>query len=134
MAGRAQKTGLVFGAIVLALLSSEAMADSAVLAHGEHAHVSGDVQARAIAPRVAGLIDESVPRIARLVGTDNLTLLPVAQIFIIVFAAILAGFILWRISVHARTNEEHIAWGGWFLVLDGCAVYVGISLAIVLRA
>ncbi|MFN2168861.1 MAG: 4Fe-4S binding protein, partial [Anaerolineae bacterium] len=72
--------------------------------------------------------------LGQLVGTNNLTLLPVAQIFIIVFAAVLAGFILWRISVHARANEDHIAWGGWFLVLAGCAVYVGISLAIVLRA
>jgi len=72
--------------------------------------------------------------LGQLVGTSNLTLLPVAQIFIIVFATAMAAIILWRISVHAHNDEEPIAWGGWFLVLAGCAAYVGISLAIVLRA
>ncbi len=72
--------------------------------------------------------------LGQLVGTNNLTLLPVAQIIIIVFAAAMAAIILWRISVHAHNDEEHIAWGGWFLVMAGCLAYVVICLTIVVRA
>lgn len=72
--------------------------------------------------------------LARFVGAGNVTLLPIAQLFILVLAAVLAAITLWRIYVRADRDGITIAWGGWFLLLAGSAAYVAISIALVLRA
>ena len=70
--------------------------------------------------------------LGRMVGASDITLLPVAQIFIVVLAAVLAGITLWRIQVRAARDGIAIAWGGWTLLLAGCVVYLGIVLALIL--
>jgi polyferredoxin len=70
--------------------------------------------------------------LAQFVGAGNITLLPIAQLFILALAATLAAITLWRIRVRAHRDGIAIAWGGWFLLLAGCAVYLGISIALVL--
>ena len=71
--------------------------------------------------------------LARFVGAGNVTLLPIAQLFILVLAAALAAIALWRIGVRAARDGITVAWGGWFLLLAGCTAYLAISLALVLR-
>ena len=70
--------------------------------------------------------------LGKLVGASDITLLPVAQIFIVVMAAALAGITLWRIQVRAHRDGLAIAWGGWSVMLAGCVVYLGIVFALVL--
>ncbi len=71
--------------------------------------------------------------LARFVGAGNVTLLPIAQLFILVLAAALAAITLWRIGVRAARDGITVAWGGWFLLLTGCTAYLAISVALVLR-
>jgi len=71
--------------------------------------------------------------LGRLAGAGQITLLPIAQIAILVFAAAMAAITLWRIGVHAEKDGEHIAWGGQFLLLAGSLLYFAISLAIILQ-
>lgn len=70
--------------------------------------------------------------LGRLVGASDITLLPIAQLFIIVLAATLAGITLWRIRVRATREGIAIAWGGWSVLLAGCLIYLGIVLALIL--
>ena len=70
--------------------------------------------------------------LGKLVGASDITLLPVSQIFIVVLAAALAAITLWRIRVSAARDGVSIAWGGWFVLLAGCLLYLGIVLTIIL--
>jgi hypothetical protein len=71
--------------------------------------------------------------LGRLAGSGVITLLPIAQIGVLLFAAALAGITLWRIGVHAEADSEHIAWGGRSLIAVGSVAYIAISLALILR-
>lgn len=67
-----------------------------------------------------------------MVGASEITLLPVAQIFIVLFAAALAGITLWRLRVRAARDGFRVAWGGWALLLAGCVIYLALVLALIL--
>jgi hypothetical protein len=72
--------------------------------------------------------------LGKLANAGEITLLPIAQIAVLVFAAAMAAITLWRIGVHAEKDGEHIAWGGRFLIFVGSVAYVAISLTIILQS
>jgi CRP-like cAMP-binding protein len=76
----------------------------------------------------------SEPRslLATVAASGQLTLLPLAQLAIVALAAVLAAITLWRIRVRADHDGDLIAWGGWTLLLLGCAIYLVIVVFLIL--
>jgi hypothetical protein len=64
-------------------------------------------------------------------ATPEITLLAVSQLAVLVLAAALAGFTLWRIHARAVRKGEPVVGPGWWLVVACCAAYLAASLLMV---
>jgi CRP-like cAMP-binding protein/polyferredoxin len=64
----------------------------------------------------------------RLVAVPELSVLTLARVAFVVFAAALSAIILWNAQGKARHEGERIRWSGWSLLIAACTAYTALGL------